>query len=199
MTFLNQTDDEGYENILPAGLERIGAFSQSIDEVSTDNYVAVVKKEDELQCFLQENNDFSSVPHETVESINFATVRVETTIPILLSLKEEETDGFLEKLLDKINSDAASFLMNKSSAVLVCSGDKSVIYGAPQDVTVEELACYTKAENEETTVKSSKRSVDKSQPIKFKLFWSCVSEDASTGIPQCAPLIHHQKSRCLKC
>jgi hypothetical protein len=78
--------------------------------------------------------------------------------------------------------------------VLSCSGDKSVLYGAPQDVNVEELTTYIQEEEDEENVKAKKRSVDKDVTLLFKLFWSTVPEDASTGVPQCAPLIYHQRS-----
>ena len=197
VTFLNQVeDDDNYENILPAGLEKVGTFALSLDEVNTDNALALIKKDGKLQCFLLQDEAFKNVPLKTVESLELANLRIKTKIPFQLSSKEEETDGFLGKLLDRINSDSASFLMENSSVVLICNGDKSVLHGAPQDVTVEELAGYTRDEDEEENVKKSKKVVDKQQPVNFKLYWSSVSEgnDTVTGIPQCAPLIYHQKS-----
>lgn len=196
MTFLNhKKDDENYENILPAGLERIGMFALSLDEVNSDNFVALIKTEQKFQCFIQHEDTFKNVSFKTVESLDLATLRIQTKIAVQLSSKPEETDGFLDKLLDKINSDAASFLLNKSRVVLSCSGDKSVLYGAPQDVSVEELTSYIQNEEEEDNVKSKKRSVDKNAPVLFKLYWATVLEDTTSGVPQCAPLIYHQKSK----
>lgn len=196
MTFLyQQKDDENYENVLPAGLERIGAFGPSLDEISTDNFVALIKTDEKLKCFIQDQDTFKNVPFKTVENVDLATLRIKTKIAIQLSSKEEETDGFMAKLLDKVNSDAASFLLDKSKVVLTCSGDKSVLYGAPQDVTVEELATYIQEEGEEEDGKSKKKWVDKELPVYFKLYWATVMEEAPTGVPQCAPLIYHQKSK----
>lgn len=199
VTFLNQTveDDDNYENILPAGLEKIGTFALNLDEIDTDNALALIKKDGKVQCFILQNDTFKNVPLKTTDSIDLATLRIKVKIPFQLSSKEEETDAFLGKLLDKINSDSASFLMENSSVVFICNGDKSVLYGAPQDVSVEELAGYTQDGDEEENehAKKSKKIVDKEQPIYFKLYWSAVSEDTVTGIPQCAPLIYHQKSK----
>lgn len=196
VTFLNQQKvDENYENILPAGLERIGAFGLSLDEINSDNYVALVQ-EDKLKCYVQDKDDnFKNTPFKTVETVDLATLRIQTHIGIQLSAKEEETDGFLDKLLDKINSDAASFVMDKSRVILSCNGDKSILYGAPQDVNVEELTTYiVEEEDEEETVKAKKKSVDKDVTLLFKLFWSTVLDDTPSGVPQCAPLIYHQRS-----
>ena len=181
-------------------MERIGTFALSLDEVNTDNALALIKKDGKLQCFLLQNDAFKNVPLKTTDALDFATLRVKVKIPFQLSSKEEETDVFLGKLLDKINSDSASFLMENSSVVLICNGDKSVLHGAPQDVSVEELAGYAQAGDEEENqhVKKSKKIVDKEQSIYFKLYWSAVSEDTVTGIPQCAPLIYHQKSKYYK-
>ncbi|KAK4025765.1 hypothetical protein OUZ56_014812 [Daphnia magna] len=194
VTFLNQQKvDENYENILPAGLERIGAFGRCLDEINSDNYIALVQDE-KLKCFIQDqDNSFKSVPFKTVDDVDLATLRVETKISVQLSSKEEETDRFLEKLLDKINSDAASFVMDKSKVALLCSGDKSVLYGAPQDVNVEELTTYMQDEDEEENIKTKKKSVVKDVALLFKLYWSTVLEDASSDVPQCAPLIYHQR------
>nr|CAH0101801.1 unnamed protein product [Daphnia galeata] len=199
VTFLNQQKvDENYENILPAGLERIGAFGLSLDEINSDNYVALVQ-EDKLKCYVQDKDDnFKNTPFKTVETVDLATLRIQTHIGIQLSAKEEETDGFLDKLLDKINSDAASFVMDKSRVILSCNGDKSILYGAPQDVNVEELTTYiVEEEDEEETVKAKKKSVDKDVTLLFKLFWSTVLDDTPSGVPQCAPLIYHQRRNSL--
>lgn len=197
MTFLNQQkDDENYENILPAGLERIGVFAPSVDEVNSDNYVALVKVDHKLQAFIQDQDTFKNVPSKTVETIDLAILRIKTKIAVQLSSKPDETDEFFDKLFDKINSDAASFLLNESKVVLCCSGDKSTMCGAPQDINIEELATYqSHAEDEEEVVnsKSKKKSVDKSLPLLFKLYWSTVLEDTATGVPQYAPIIYHQR------
>lgn len=195
VTFLHQQkDDENYENILPAGLERIGTFAPSLDEINSDNYIALVKVNQKLQSFIQHEDTFKSVPFKTVEEVDLATLRIKTKIAVQLSSKEEETDQFLDKLLDKINSDSASFLMDKSRVVLSCSGDKSILYGAPQDVNVEELTTYTENEEEEESVKAKKRSLDKDLPLVFKLYWSTVVGETETGVPQYAPIIYHQRS-----
>jgi hypothetical protein len=69
------------------------------------------------------------------------------------------------------------------------------LYGAPQDVNVEELTTYiVEEEDEEETVKAKKKSVDKDVTLLFKLFWSTVLDDTPSGVPQCAPLIYHQRS-----
>ena len=195
VTFLNhKKDDENYENVLPAGLEKIGTFALNLDEVNSDNYVALIKTDTKLQCYVQNEDSFKNVPFKTLENLDLATLRIQTKIAVQLSSKPEETDGFLDKLLDKINSDAASFLLDKSRVVLCCSGDKSVLHGAPQDVNVEELTTYIQNEEEEENVKAKKKSVDKDAPVLFKLYWATVLEDAVSGVPQCAPLIYHQKS-----
>ena len=82
----------------------------------------------------------------------------------------------------------------KSRVILSCNGDKSILYGAPQDVNVEELTTYiVEEEDEQETVKAKKKSVDKDVTLLFKLFWSTVLDDTSSGVPQCAPLIYHQR------
>lgn len=196
VTFLHQQKvEDNYENILPAGLERIGAFGRCIDEINSDNFIALIH-DDKLKCFIQDEDDsFKNVAFKIVDNVDLATLRIQTKISVQLSAKEEETDRFLDKLLDKINSDAASFVMDKSKVALMCSGDKSVLYGAPQDVNVEELTTYMQEEDEEENVKTKKRSVDKDVLLLFKLYWSTVLEDASGDVPQCAPLIYHQRSK----
>jgi len=202
VTFMNQpvADDENYENILPGGLERIGVLAVSIDEINTENNeIAIIKKDDKLQCHILKDGAFKPVAHKVVDSLDLAVLRLQTKFSIQLSTKEEETDGFLEKLLNKLESNAASFLMDHSSVVLIRDNESaaisSVIHGAPQDVNVEELAAYTKDDDEEDdNVKKSKRGVDKNAPISFKFYWSSVLEEAGS-IPQCAPLIYHQKSK----
>lgn len=196
VTFLFQAkDDENYENILPAGLERIGVFAPHLDCVNLSVNLALVKIEGKLQCYIQSHDGFKTVPFKTVENLDLATLRMKSKIAVQLSSKEQETDDFFGKLLDKINSDASSFLMDKSRVVLSCSGDKSIFYGAPQDLNVEELTTYIEDEEEEGNIKSKKRSLDKNAPLQFKLFWSTVLEETTTGVPQYAPIIYHQRSK----
>jgi len=194
VTFIEQTQEGEYENILPAGLEHIGIFTQSLDEVNDGNMIALIKnKNQKLECFQLVNESFKQVAFKTVDNLDLAILRVCTKIPFYFSSKIEETDHFLEKLLDKINSDAAAFLLDKSRVVLTCCGDKSDIRGSPQDVSVEELVGYVLDENEEDIVKNSKKALDKQLPIYFKMYWASVAEDPATGVPQCAPLIYHQR------
>ena len=120
VTFMNQpvADDENYENILPGGLERIGVLAVSIDEINTENNeIAIIKKDDKLQCHILKDGAFKPVAHKVVDSLDLAVLRLQTKFSIQLSTKEEETDGFLEKLLNKLESNAASFLMYQSSVV----------------------------------------------------------------------------------
>jgi len=193
VTFIEQNREGEYENILPAGLEHVGIFTLSLDEVNDGNTIALIKNGKKLECFQLVNESFKQVGFKTVENLELATLRVRTKIPFFFSSLADETDAFLEKLLDKINSDAAAFLLDKSRVVLTCSGDKSDIQGAPQDVSVEELVQYAHDEDEENTVRESNKVQDKQLPIYFKMYWASVAEDPATGVPQCSPLIYHQR------
>lgn len=195
VTFIEQNREGEYENILPAGLEHVGIFTLSLDEVNDGNTIALIKNGKKLECFQLVNESFKQVGFKTVENLELATLRVRTKIPFFFSSLADETDAFLEKLLDKINSDAAAFLLDKSRVVLTCSGDKSDIQGAPQDVSVEELVQYAHDEDEENTVRESNKVQDKQLPIYFKMYWASVAEDPATGVPQCSPLIYHQRSK----
>ena len=142
VTFIEQNQEGEYENILPAGLEHVGIFTISLDEVNDGNTIALIKTEKKLECFQLVNESFKQVGFKTIENLDLATLRIRTKIPLFFSSRVEETDTLLDKLLDKINSDAAAFLLDSSRVVLTCSGDKSDIQGAPQDVSVEELLQY---------------------------------------------------------
>jgi len=193
VTFIEQNQDGEYENILPAGLEHVGIFTLSLDEVNDGNAIALIKTDAKLECYHLVNESFKQVSFKAVENLDLATLRIRTKIPFFFSSRPEETDTFLDKLLDKINSDSSAFLLDKSRVVLTCSGDKSDIQGAPQDVTTEELAKYSQDNDDEEVVQKSNRALDKQQPIYFKMYWASVAEDPATGVPQCSPLIYYQR------
>ena len=194
VTFIEQNQDGEYENILPAGLEHVGIFTLSLDEVNDGNAIALIKTDAKLECYHLVNESFKQVSFKAVENLDLATLRIRTKIPFFFSSRPEETDTFLDKLLDKINSDSSAFLLDKSRVVLTCSGDKSDIQGAPQDVTTEELAKYSQDNDDEEVVQKSNRALDKQLPIYFKMYWASVAEDPATGVPQCSPLIYYQRS-----
>lgn len=193
VTFIEQNQEGEYENILPAGLEHVGIFTLSLDEVNDGNTIALIKTEKKLECFQLVNESFKQVGFKTIENLDLATLRIRTKIPLFFSSRVEETDTLLDKLLDKINSDAAAFLLDSSRVVLTCSGDKSDIQGAPQDVSVEELLQYAHDGDEEEIVQKSNKVSNKDLPIDFKMYWASVAEDPTTGLPQCSPLIYHQR------
>jgi len=193
VTFIEQNQDGEYENILPAGLEHVGIFTLSLDEVNDGNAIALIKTDAKLECYHLVNESFKQVSFKAVENLDLATLRIRTKIPFFFSSRPEETDTFLDKLLDKINSDSSAFLLDKSRVVLTCSGDKSDIQGAPQDVTTEELAKYSQDNDDEEVVQKSNRALDKQLPIYFKMYWASVAEDPATGVPQCSPLIYYQR------
>jgi len=195
VTFIEQNQEGEYENILPAGLEHVGIFTLSLDEVNDGNTIALIKTEKKLECFQLVNESFKQVGFKTIENLDLATLRIRTKIPLFFSSRVEETDTLLDKLLDKINSDAAAFLLDSSRVVLTCSGDKSDIQGAPQDVSVEELLQYAHDGDEEEIVQKSNKVSNKDLPIDFKMYWASVAEDPTTGLPQCSPLIYHQRSK----
>jgi len=120
-----------------------------------------------------------------------------------VSSKAEETDALLDKLLDRVDSDAAAFLLAGSRTAVLCSGTKSVLVGAPQDVSVEELAASARYaggdggddnDDDDSSDAKKKKTLDRARPLDFKLYWTSVSaEDATAAVPNCAPLIYHQK------
>ena len=195
VTFLIPINDEDYESILPAGLEQVGYFALGLDDLSSDTTVAIINSGGKLDCYVQENERFREADLK-ITSVAFATLRLRTKIPLQLSCKSEETDAYLDKLLDKINSDAAAFLLDRSRVVVTCNGCKSALIGAPQDIDVQELSSYVGSAEEEG--RNSNNVWDRQLPLDFKLFWSSVSDDESVAVPHCAPLIYHQKSWSLK-
>jgi hypothetical protein len=194
VTFLVQVNDEEYENILPAGLDSVGSFALNLDDVSSDTSLALVRDaEGKFECYVQEDDRFRESEYSVTDDLEMATLRIRTKIPLQLSSKHEETDILLDKMVDKINSDAAAYLLDRSRAVVLSNGYKSVLVGAPQDVTVEELAQLVGTDGIEEDDIQEKKVVDHSQPLDFKLYWASVAEESDGSVPHCAPLIYHQK------
>lgn len=195
VTFLSREGDNVIdENVLPGGLERIGSFGSQIGSADSRNLLLIVKVGNECQCYIQNEEAIENVPFKIVEDLDLASLRMKCKITVLLSCKEQETDDLFEKLLIKINSGAASYLLSKSRVVLSCSSDNSILYGAPQDLNVEELASHIEFEEDEEFMKRKKRILDKNLPLQFQLYWSTVSEELTTSVPQYAPIIYHQRS-----
>ena len=194
VTFLVQVNDEEYENILPAGLDSVGSFALNLDDVSSDTSLALVRDaEGKFECYVQEDDRFRESEYSITEDLEMATLRIRTKIPLQLSSKHEETDILLDKIVDKINSDAAAYLLDRSRAVVLSNGYKSVLVGAPQDVTVEELAQLVGTDGIDEDDVQEKSVVDHSQPLDFKMYWASVAEESDGSVPHCAPLIYHQK------
>lgn len=195
LTFIIRNEDEDFENVLPAGVEALGELTASREDLSLNFPLGAIKEEDgTLSFLLLESDDWVVVKPTVIDNAQLATLRVRAKLPIQLSVKNEETDSLLSKLDDKLNSDAAAYLLEGSRVITICNGDQSIIHGAPQDVSVEELACYIVPDDDEDGGKPSKRVADKTRPLDFQLYWSSVLASLE-GVPQCAPLIYQQKSK----
>lgn len=83
MTFLVQHDNEEYENILPGGLDAVGTFARTLEDVQSDSSLALIMTEDGLTCYVQdEAENFQEEDFQTKDGIEFAVLRTRANIPI---------------------------------------------------------------------------------------------------------------------